>query len=313
MKNAIEVQDLRKQFGDFVAVRDVSFEVERGEIFGYLGANGAGKSTTIRMLCGLLAPTSGAARVAGHDVARAPGRVKASIGYMSQKFSLYLDLNAQHNLEFFGGIYGLRGKALTRAIDAAVEQTGLGAHRDAVTGSLPGGIRQRLALACAILHRPTIVFLDEPTAGVDPASRRDFWRLIRGMAASGTTVFVTTHYMDEAEYCARIGLMVDGALVALDTPHALKRRFVPGETLAVEGRGLHHAVKAARALPSVVAAEPFGARLHVRFQEGAADAARLRAALESTGAVVERVESVEASLEDVFLAVVGADDAEEAA
>ena len=313
MRNAIEVQDLRKQFGDFVAVRDVSFEVERGEIFGYLGANGAGKSTTIRMLCGLLPPSAGVARVAGHDVGRAPREVKASIGYMSQKFSLYLDLNALHNLEFFGGIYGLRGKALTRAIDAAVEKTGLAPHRDAVTGSLPAGIRQRLALACAILHDPFIVFLDEPTAGVDPASRRDFWRLIRGMAASGTTVFVTTHYMDEAEYCARIGLMVDGALVALDAPDALKRRFVPGETLGVEGRGLHAGLEAVRALPSVVAAAPFGARLHVRFREGAADAARLRATLERVGAKVERVEPVEASLEDVFLEVVGQGDRGEAA
>lgn len=305
MKDAIEVRDLRKTFGDFVAVRDVSFHVERGEIFGYLGANGAGKSTTIRMLCGLLAPTSGQALVAGHDVARAPARVKSSIGYMSQKFSLYLDLPALHNLEFFGGIYGLRGKALARAIDAAVERTGLGAHRSATTGSLPGGIRQRLALACAILHDPFIVFLDEPTAGVDPASRRDFWRLIRELAAGGTTVFVTTHYMDEAEYCARIGLMVDGRLVALDAPDALKRRFVPGETLAVDGRGLHRGLEAARALPSVVAAAPFGARLHVRFREGAVDEAGLRRALEASGASITRVEPVESSLEDVFLEVVG--------
>src|SRR5688572_16923941 len=213
-EHPIEVVGLRREFGAFVAVRDVSFHVERGEIFGYLGANGAGKSTTIRMLCGLLAPTGGRASVAGHDIARSPHKVKASIGYMSQKFSLYLDLDAQDNLEFFGGIYGLRGRGLRAAIDEVVERTGLSDYRHSLTSSLPGGIRQRLALACAIMHKPSIIFLDEPTAGVDPISRRHFWSLIREAAQAGTTIFVTTHYMDEAEYCARIGLMVDGALVA---------------------------------------------------------------------------------------------------
>ncbi|MCB9597020.1 MAG: ABC transporter ATP-binding protein [Sandaracinaceae bacterium] len=308
--HVIEVRDLRKEFGAFVAVRDVSFHVERGEIFGYLGANGAGKSTTIRMLCGLMAPSGGAATVAGHDVGRDPMKVKSSIGYMSQKFSLYRDLVAEHNLEFFGGIYGLRGKTLSRAIDAAVERTGLAPHRKAMTGSLPGGIRQRLALACSILHSPEIVFLDEPTAGVDPAARRDFWRLIRELSSAGTTVFVTTHYMDEAEYCARIGLMVDGALVALDTPRHLKEKYVPGVTLAVSGRDLHRAIAAAAALPGVIAAEPFGARVHVRFEEGRVDEAAVRALFSREGRV-DRVETIEASLEDVFLAVVGAGEKKE--
>lgn len=309
----IETRDLRREFGRFVAVRDVSFAVERGEIFGYLGANGAGKSTTIRMLTGLLRPSGGSALVAGHDVARAPQRVKASIGYMSQKFSLYLDLSAEHNLEFFGGIYGLSGRALKRAIDSTVERTGLAGHRRAVTGELPGGIRQRVALACALLHRPSIVFLDEPTAGVDPSSRRAFWRLIRELAHGGTTVFVTTHYMDEAEYCARIGLMVDGVLVALDTPAELKRALVPGEVVAVEGRDLHRAIEAARRIDGVLAAQPFGARLHVRFAKGRADRAALEQALTSAGATPERFERVEASLEDVFLAVAGAGAKEQAA
>lgn len=309
----IETRDLRREFGQFVAVRDVSFVVERGEIFGYLGANGAGKSTTIRMLTGLLRPSGGSALVAGHDVARAPQRVKASIGYMSQKFSLYLDLSAEHNLEFFGGIYGLSGRALRRAIDSTVERTGLAGHRRAVTGELPGGIRQRVALACALLHRPSIVFLDEPTAGVDPSSRRAFWRLIRELAHGGTTVFVTTHYMDEAEYCARIGLMVDGVLVALDTPAELKRALVPGEVVAVEGRDLHRAIEAARRIEGVLAAQPFGARLHVRFAEGRADRGALEQVLTSAGATPERFERVEASLEDVFLAVAGAGAKEQAA
>ena len=301
----IEVRGLRKEFGSFVAVRDVDFHVERGEIFGYLGANGAGKSTTIRMLCGLLAPSGGVARVAGHDVAREPRRVKSSIGYMSQRFSLYLDLDAQDNLEFFGGIYGLYGKPLTRAIDEAVERTGLSTYRTSATAELPGGIRQRLALACAMLHKPAIVFLDEPTAGVDPISRRQFWRLIRELAHGGTTIFVTTHYMDEAEYCARIGLMVDGALVALDTPEALKRTFVSGAIWAFEGRDMQRAVAAARALPHVRAAELFGARLHVRFDEGALDTASLAQTLREAGAEPAHMERVDASLEDVFLAVVG--------
>lgn len=302
-EHVIEVKSLRKEFGSFVAVRDVSFYVESGEIFGYLGANGAGKSTTIRMLCGLLGPTSGAATVAGHDIESSTAAVKSSIGYMSQKFSLYLDLEAGDNLEFFGGIYGLGGKHLRRAIDEVVERTKLGEHRRALTSALPGGIRQRLALACALIHKPSIVFLDEPTAGVDPVSRRDFWRLIRELAKAGTTVFVTTHYMDEAEYCNRIGLMVDGELVALDTPDALKRQFVPGKSFAIEGRDLHRANEAVRALPGVLAAEPFGARLHVRFEEDRADPKLLEQTLRDLGLRVERIEPVEASLEDVFLHV----------
>lgn len=310
--HAIESRSLRKEFGSFVAVDDVSFHVEKGEIFGYLGANGAGKSTTIRMLSGLLAPTAGAAMVAGHDVGRDPMLVKASIGYMSQKFSLYRDLVAEHNLEFFGGIYGLSGKALRRAIDLSVERTGLREHRGTVTGSMPGGIRQRLALACSLLHSPKIVFLDEPTAGVDPSSRRDFWRLIRELAHGGTTIFVTTHYMDEAEYCARIGLMVDGELVALDTPTGLKRTYVPGVSLAVSGRNLTPAMERAKALPGVLAVEPFGARVHVRFEAGREDEGALRR-LFADGGRVDRVEPVDASLEDVFLAVVGASAAEQSA
>ncbi|MET0342892.1 MAG: ABC transporter ATP-binding protein [Polyangiales bacterium] len=304
-EHAIEVRALSRTFGDFVAVRDVDFHVERGEIFGYLGANGAGKSTTIRMLCGLLAPSGGTALVAGHDVARAPRAVKASIGYMSQKFSLYLDLDADDNLAFFGGIYGLRGKALRVAVDEVVARAQLAEHRHVLTSALPGGIRQRLALACALMHAPKIVFLDEPTAGVDPASRRHFWQLIRELARQGTTIFVTTHYMDEAEYCARIGLMVDGRLVALDTPDALKRDLVPGTSLAFEGPNMPRALATVRATRGVRAAELYGARLHVRFDEGALDEAGLTQVLRTAGAAPTRTAKVEATLEDVFLEVVG--------
>jgi ABC-2 type transport system ATP-binding protein len=302
---SIVASHLTKRFGEFTAVDDVSFEVERGEIFGYLGANGAGKSTTIRMLTGLLAPTSGTARVAGRDVAAEPDLVKASIGYMSQKFSLYLDLPIWENLLFFGGAYGLSGGALRARAEEVLALTDLAGMKGAVTGALPGGIRQRLALGCAILHQPEVVFLDEPTAGVDPVARRAFWRLIRELARAGTTVFVTTHYLDEAEYCRRIGLMVDGRLVALDTPAALKRAWVPERVVVVRGRGLLGAAAALRGRPGVLGVEPFGAGLHVRVAREALDAAAVARALEAAGATEVEAEEGEPTLEDVFLAVVG--------
>jgi drug efflux transport system ATP-binding protein len=307
---AIVADRLTKRFGAFTAVDAVSFSVEQGEIFGYLGANGAGKSTTIRMLTGLLAPTSGAARVAGHDVARAPEAVKASIGYMSQRFSLYLDLPVEENLLFFGGAYGLSGASLRARAAALLERTGLSDLRGATTGDLPGGTRQRLALACAIVHEPSLVFLDEPTAGVDPVARRAFWRLIRELAAAGTTVFVTTHYLDEAEYCRRIGLMVDGRLVALDTPAALKRTWVPDLVLVARGRGLAGAAAALRARPGVRAVAPFGAGLHVRVDRAALAEREVAEALAAAGASEVKVERSEPSLEDVFLAVVDRGSAE---
>ena len=302
---AIEAVGLTRRFGAFTAVDAVSFEVERGEIFGYLGANGAGKSTTIRMLTGLLAPSAGEARVAGHDVGRDPEAVKAAIGYMSQRFSLYLDLPVVENLLFFGGAYGLSGAALRRRVDELLELTGLSGEARAITGALPGGIRQRLALAGAILHRPGVVFLDEPTAGVDPVARRSFWKIIRGLAAGGTTVFVTTHYLDEAEYCRRIGLMVDGRLVALDTPAALKRTWVPDRVLVARGEGLAGAAAALRDRPGIRSVEPFGAGLHLRVEPGRIADAEVGAALAAAGARDVRVEPSEPSLEDVFLAVVG--------
>jgi ABC-2 type transport system ATP-binding protein len=302
---AIEARELTRRFGSFTAVDRVSFEVERGEIFGYLGANGAGKSTTIRMLTGLLRPSGGTGRVAGHDLARDPGAVKASIGYMSQKFSLYLDLPVRENLAFFGGAYGLEGAALRARADEVLALADLRGLDESITGELPGGLRQRLALACAILHRPQVVFLDEPTAGVDPLARRTFWRIIRDLGRGGTTVFVTTHYLDEAEYCRRIGLMVDGKLVALDTPANLKATWVPEEVLVVRGRELRGAAAVLATRPGVRNVIPFGAGLHLRVEPGSlppAEAARL---LSAAGALEVHVEPAEPSLEDVFLAVVG--------
>jgi ABC-2 type transport system ATP-binding protein len=301
---AVQAVGLSRRFGDFTAVDKVTFEVGRGEIFGYLGANGAGKSTTIRMLTGLLAPTAGEARVAGYDVRTEPEAVKGAIGYMSQKFSLYLDLPVMENLRFFGGAYGLEGKALVTRAEELLELVDLRRQEETTTGSLPGGIRQRLALACALLHRPGVVFLDEPTAGVDPVARRRFWRLIRDVAAGGTTVFVTTHYLDEAEYCGRIGLMVDGRLVALDTPAALKRIWVPDRLVVARGRGLRTATAHLRGAPGVHAVAAFGAGLHVRVDPDRLGAVEVGAILAAAGATELHVEQTEPSLEDVFLAVV---------
>jgi ABC-2 type transport system ATP-binding protein len=221
-ERVIEVEGLTRMFGSFCAVDHVSFHVERGEVFGFLGANGAGKSTTIRILCGLLAPTSGKGHVLAYDVATQLERVKPHVGYMSQKFSLYPDLTVSENLEFFGGVYGVRGAFLAERIRAAIAEAGLVGKERALAGDLAGGFKQRLALGAALLHRPDLLFLDEPTAGVAPLARRAFWDLIRELAANGTTVFVTSHYMDEVERCDRIALMSRGRIVALDTPAGLK-------------------------------------------------------------------------------------------
>ena len=304
MTHAVELDNLVKMFGAFRAVDDVTFAVERGEIFGYLGANGAGKSTTIRMLCGLLAPTAGDALVAGYPISTHPEQVKRSIGYMSQKFSLYPELRVKENLEFFGGAYGLAGRDLRRRMDDALQRVGLTGHERDRTDALPGGMRQRVALASAILHSPEIVFLDEPTAGVDPVARRMFWGLIREMSAAGTTIFVTTHYMDEAEYCGRVGLMVAGRLPALDTPDGLKATFAPGRVWAVRGAVPPDAAARLLALPGALDVQTMGAGLRVRVAEDApVDANGIAAAL---GTPAE-VESDAANLEDVFLAVVDAD------
>ncbi len=221
----IRAEKLTKRFGDFTAVDAIDFEVNKGEIFGFLGANGAGKTTAMRMLCGLSLPTSGKATVAGFDVFRQTEQIKKNIGYMSQKFSLYEDLTALENIEFFGGIYGLRGADLKRKSSELVEKTGLREQANELVGSLPLGWKQKLSFLLAIIHQPKIVFLDEPTGGVDPVTRRQFWDSIYEAAHNGITVFVTTHYMDEAEYCNRVSIMVDGRIEALDTPASLKRKY----------------------------------------------------------------------------------------
>jgi ABC-2 type transport system ATP-binding protein len=300
---AVHVRNLTRRFGEFVAVRDVTFDVTAGEIFGYLGANGAGKSTTIRILCGLLAASSGEASVAGVDVIRRPDRVRQVLGYMSQKFSLYLDLTVGENLEFFGGAYGLFGKRFRTRRDEVFAALDLTNERDQITASLPGGIRQKVALACAILHEPAVLFLDEPTAGVAPEARRTFWRLIRHLADQGTTIFVTTHYLDEAEYCDRVGLMADGRLKALDTPAELKRTFVPGHMMEVHGASLEALERAARSA-SILDIEPFGTVYHVHVAEDGPTPQTLGRLLDPDGGAGISVAEAEVTLEDVFLRVV---------
>jgi len=227
---AVDIQELTRRFGALTAVSQLSLQVFRGEVFGLLGPNGSGKTTTIRMLCGLLEPTSGSAKVDGVDVRLAPELVKTHIGYMSQRFGLYEDLTVAENLDFYGGIYGLTGAARRERIGEVVSFLGVGGRLGQLAGQLSGGWKQRLALGCALLHRPAVLFLDEPTAGVDPAARRNFWRAIHDLAHSGTTVLVTTHYMDEAERCDRLGMMSLGRLIALGTP-AEVARAVGGQTL----------------------------------------------------------------------------------
>ncbi|MBN1393894.1 MAG: ABC transporter ATP-binding protein [Pirellulales bacterium] len=229
---AVAVDNLEKRFGSFVAVDRVSFRVARGEVFGFLGPNGAGKSTTIRMLCGILAPSGGSGTVAGFDIRRQPEMVKTRIGYMSQKFSLYQDLTVEENIDFYGGIYCIPAETLRRRKEWVIEMAGLAEHRRRPASILSGGWKQRLALGCAILHEPPIVFLDEPTSGVDPISRRRFWNLIYDLSGRGVTVFVTTHYMDEAEYCNRLGLIYRGQLIALGTPHELKTELAEEQVRA---------------------------------------------------------------------------------
>ena len=224
-QTVIHTTNLTKRFGDFTAVNEISFEVSAGEIFGFLGANGAGKTTAMRILCGLLSPTSGEAVVAGYDVYRQNEEIKKHIGYMSQKFSLYENLTVYENIRFFGGIYGLSRKDLKIKSEELIQRLGLTEDTNKLVGALPLGWKQKIAFSVAILHRPKIVFLDEPTGGVDPITRRQFWDMIYEATASGITVFVTTHYMDEAEYCDRVSIMVDGAIAALDTPRNLKTQF----------------------------------------------------------------------------------------
>ncbi len=301
---AIEVRDLTRTFGAFKAVDRLSFDVQPGEVFGFLGANGAGKSTTIRMLCGLLRPTSGSAMVGGIDVARDPEAVKRRIGYMSQRFSLYEQLTVDQNIEFFGGIYGLRGSAFEARRQFVLEMAGLEGREDTKTSDLAGGWRQRLALGCAVLHQPPIVFLDEPTGGVDPLSRRRFWDLIGELSRQGVTVLVTTHYLDEAEHCHRIAIIHAGKLAALGTASTLKDRFADRPIIEVHASDPVTASTALERLPEVEKTSLFGTAVHAVLRSGVTDLDSLKQALARSGQTVTSATRVAPSLEDVFLDVV---------
>jgi len=300
---SVVIQDLVKRFGDFFAVDHISLETRKGEIFGFLGPNGAGKSTTIRMLCGLLTPTSGMATVAGFDVARAPESVRQNIGYMSQKFSLYNDLKVIENLRLFAGLYSVPSDNLKERIGWALEMANLTGRENLITGTLPGGWKQRLALGCAVLHRPPIIFLDEPTSGVDPISRRQFWDLIHRMASEGVTIFVTTHYMEEAEYCNRLALIFRGKIVALGTPSELKQKSMKGELLLVECEPLGPAVEALQRVPGVMDAAVFGNALHLVVADAAHAVPVVQQYLVEKGIKVSRIEKIRPSLEDVFVSL----------
>ena len=299
--SAIAVSDLTKRFGTFVAVDHLSFEVAEGSVFGLLGSNGAGKSTAIRILCGLLSATSGSVRVLGVDVLAEPERVKRMLGYMTQRFSLYEDLSVRQNLRFFGGVYGLRGRELADREAWAVEMSGLQGREDAITGDLSGGWKQRLALACSVLHRPRVLFLDEPTGGVDPLSRRRFWSLIDAMAGEGVTVLVTTHYLDEAEHCDRIALMHAGRLVALGSVPELKQVFLGRAVLEVVCPDYVTALQAFETQSFVHEGSVFGSRLHLVVDDVPGVRALVLGLLERTGNVPAAVERIVPSLEDVFI------------
>ena len=302
-ENAIEVRELTKKFGSFTAVDRVNFDVKRGEIFGFLGANGAGKSTTIRMLCGLLQPTSGTARVGGHDVRTETELVKLNIGYMSQRFSLYDDLTVEQNIRFYGGVYGLSDARLDERMAWVLSMADLKGREGSLTRTLAGGWKQRLALGCAILHEPRIVFLDEPTGGVDPISRRNFWELINRLSAGGITVLVTTHFLDEAEYCNHIILINAGRLIAAGSPGELKTDNIRNPILEVrvEEAGIVEALETVRARPWAMETSVFGTALHVMVGSEGEGKTLIAGALKEAGIRVNRIERILPSLEDVFL------------
>jgi ABC-2 type transport system ATP-binding protein len=300
----VEVENLVKKFDSFVAVDHIHFQVEKGEIFGFLGPNGSGKSTTIRMLCGLLLPSSGEGKVAGFNLMKEPEKIKQVIGYMSQKFSLYDDLTVIENLHFFGGIYGLSGSLQRKREGEVLEMIGLQDHQDQITQTLAVGWKQRLALGCSILHEPSILFLDEPTSGVDPISRRNFWSLIQQMGEKGVTTFVTTHYMDEAEYCDRLALIYEGRIIALETPSELKLKTLPQGIMEVECDPLIPALDVLKEEPWISESAVFGNGLHVIGKEGVDLEQKVSALFQKHGILLKRMGRIRPSLEDVFVSLI---------
>ena len=307
-QNAVEIHDLVKTFGSFIAVDHVNLTVGRGEIFGFLGPNGAGKSTTIRMLCGLLKPTSGSATVGGLDIATQSEAVKQNIGYMSQRFSLYDDLSVEENIDFFSGIYSVPRERRAARKDYVLKMAGIEERRSSLTSLLSGGWKQRLALGCAILHEPPILFLDEPTSGVDPIARRTFWDLIYQLSGAGHTIFVSTHYMDEAEYCHRLALMYRGKVIALGTPAKLKHSLSGHHLFHLEVSDLLGAMNTLEKLPGLSEIAVFGGGLHVTAADADRAPGEMHSALEQAGISVPMLEPIQPSMEDVFVAMIEEED-----
>jgi drug efflux transport system ATP-binding protein len=295
----IRVENLTRRFGDFVAVDHISFSANAGEIVGYLGPNGSGKTTTIRMLLGLLKPSEGSALVLGFDAFRQSEQVRSRVGYMSQKFALYDDLTVWENLAFYGGVYGIRQK---KSLKTTLDLVGMAGHEAEMARALSAGWRQRLALAIALVHQPRLLFLDEPTSGVDPSARRLFWDLIYALTASGVTVFVTTHYMDEAEYCGRVGIMRDGKLLALDTPAELKRSVIPGDVWELRAEPLQMGLEACSKFSGILRVGLAGDHLRVIVEKNLSEK-RLRLGVRGKGLTILGLERGEPTLEDVFLSL----------
>jgi len=304
----VKVESLVKTFGSFVAVDHISFYVEAGQIFGFLGPNGSGKSTTIRMLCGILMPTSGKALVYGFDVIREPERVKEKVGYMSQKFSLYDDLTVMENIRFYSGLYRIPKDRKEGRARWAINMAGLSERENSLTRELSGGWKQRLALGCAILHEPPILFLDEPTSGVDPVSRRNFWQLINTLSEKGVTVFVTTHYMEEAEYCDTLALIYRGRIVAQGSPGILKTEAMPEDVYELECGDPMAAMEALKEVKGIREVALFGKLLHIMVERDLAVSDEVRQILEAHHNSLKRCSKATPSLEDVFVALVKEDD-----
>jgi ABC-2 type transport system ATP-binding protein len=299
---AVEVEDLSRRFGDFIAVDHISLKIRKGEVFGFLGPNGAGKSTTIKMLCGLLLPSIGKGSVHGHDIMKESEEIKKNIGYMSQRFSLYDDLTVEENIDFFSGIYSVPAFKKKARKEWVLEMAAIADRREHITKTLPGGFKQRLALGCAVIHEPPILFLDEPTSGVDPISRRNFWAMIYEMSKEGTTIFVTTHYMDEADYCDRLALIYRGKIIAEGTPNGLRKEHMHKHVLEIEVDNIVGAVSALSA--GGIEAAVFGSLLHATVDNPETARAVIKELLGQSGIAARKIEKIVPSLEDVFVTLI---------
>ncbi|MDD5129070.1 MAG: ABC transporter ATP-binding protein [Candidatus Omnitrophica bacterium] len=307
---AVTVKDLEKKFGDFTAVNQINFEVKQGEIFGFLGPNGAGKSTTIRMLCGIYTPTSGSGSVGGFDIIKEQFKIKENIGYMSQKFSLYDDLTVEENIDFYSRIYNIPEKEREKRKDETIQLAGIEDFRKSLTGTLSGGWKQRLALGCAIIHKPKIIFLDEPTSGVDPITRANFWDIIKKMASAGRTIFVTTHYMDEAENCNRLVMIYHGTMIAMGSPEEMKTKIMKHEILEIVMPSAETWLEKVAALESIKETALFGINIHAVVYDAQKAVLDLKRLFDAQGLSGYSIHKIKASLEDVFVSLIEDYDAE---